>query len=565
MARGGLIVELTHIKISNYRSIIKTEMLNLCNMTVVVGKNNQGKTNLVKAINLCFEVLENTRDLSSTRMKYFRSSYQYEKDFPLKFQSESNSKKTNVDLRFKIDEEESKEIYKLTGMSIKEYFDLVFEFDKSGSIALSLSKKGVRNDIEKTHSLVNYITNSIVFVYIPASRSNEDSLRVIDELIRSRLRHLELDRDYREALNVIEEKEKKILEEISDTTLLTLKEFLPEVRKSMIIKMPQKFRSTRSFYRRDFTFNIDDGTETDLDAKGDGIKSLVALALLKGKVNFNSHMSTIIIIEEPETHLHSGAIHQLNSILKNASTSSKIIITTHHPVFVSRSNSTANIVVFDNYARHAESVEELRQQLGVSPMDNLINSEIVIVVEGESDYVALSSLFAYYSETIKWSLSSNKVVIKYSGGASKMKTDIAYFKTMLCKVIAIYDHDEEGKKEAKLCIERKIVDYREVFFFRKPSSEECELEDLINPKIYFDKIVNDFGVDAFKFESKGKWNDRIKSLFVNSMKHFDDSVLKKCKLIVASAIQNNPSQAIIKGLEGNFLSIVKHVEEQVNQ
>ncbi|WP_435639669.1 AAA family ATPase [Carnimonas bestiolae] len=58
---------------------------------------------------------------------------------------------------------------------------------------------------------------------------------------------------------------------------------------------------------------IDDGFPTSIESKGDGIKSLAALGLLKNKAI--SASASIVAIEEPESHLHPGAIHQIKEII----------------------------------------------------------------------------------------------------------------------------------------------------------------------------------------------------------------------------------------------------------
>lgn len=44
----------------------------------------------------------------------------------------------------------------------------------------------------------------------------------------------------------------------------------------------------------------------------------------------------VIIIEEPESHLHPEAINQLNAIIESLSENNQVIVTTHNPLFVVR-------------------------------------------------------------------------------------------------------------------------------------------------------------------------------------------------------------------------------------
>lgn len=50
-------MELSFVSISNYRSITDAYKLDLSNLTVLLGKNNEGKTNIIKAITLGIHVL----------------------------------------------------------------------------------------------------------------------------------------------------------------------------------------------------------------------------------------------------------------------------------------------------------------------------------------------------------------------------------------------------------------------------------------------------------------------------------------------------------------------------
>ncbi len=50
-------MQLSYISIENYRSITNAHKIEPSNLTVLVGKNNEGKSNIVKAIALCMDIL----------------------------------------------------------------------------------------------------------------------------------------------------------------------------------------------------------------------------------------------------------------------------------------------------------------------------------------------------------------------------------------------------------------------------------------------------------------------------------------------------------------------------
>lgn len=83
------IMELSYVSISYYRSITDAYKLDLSNLTVLLGRNNEGKTNIIRAINLGMDILRSME--MYTRRKYIlKQSYEWHEDFPISLQ---NSKK----------------------------------------------------------------------------------------------------------------------------------------------------------------------------------------------------------------------------------------------------------------------------------------------------------------------------------------------------------------------------------------------------------------------------------------------------------------------------------------
>ena len=79
----------------------------------------------------------------------------------------------------------------------------------------------------------------------------------------------------------------------------------------------------------------------------------------------------ILAIEEPESHLHPSAIHQLRAVLADIASKHQVIMTTHCPLFVDRTSIKSNIIVHKNKAVPAKDVKEIRDILGVRASNNL--------------------------------------------------------------------------------------------------------------------------------------------------------------------------------------------------
>ncbi len=141
---------------------------------------------------------------------------------------------------------------------------------------------------------------------------------------------------------------------------------------------------------------MDEGVLTSIEHKGDGIKSLVTLSILKERNKTSG--SSLIAIEEPESHLHSGAIHNLVDVIHGISDNNQVIISTHNPLFVQRNDVMSNIMIDNGKACAAVNIKEIRDVLGIWPSDNLKNSRFVLVVEGESDKKILLKILPALSE-----------------------------------------------------------------------------------------------------------------------------------------------------------------------
>ena len=99
----------------------------------------------------------------------------------------------------------------------------------------------------------------------------------------------------------------------------------------------------RLAFRRGADVIIDDGTPTPLQQKGDGIKSLTALAMLN--IPTSHDRVSVVAIEEPESHLHPESARQLYETINALSANHQVVLTTHSPLFVNRSNLKENIIV----------------------------------------------------------------------------------------------------------------------------------------------------------------------------------------------------------------------------
>ena len=140
--------------------------------------------------------------------------------------------------------------------------------------------------------------------------------------------------------------------------------------------------------------------------------------------------SKIMVIEEPETHLHPALIKQVGELLSVAAQSGKqIFICTHSPFLVEQSALENFFIVKKNNNRTevsaTRSIDKLRDllyDLGMRPSDVLF-SDAILLVEGLSDELFFNSI----SRTIGVPLAGRHVKIVRANGYPRGRHKIEFW------------------------------------------------------------------------------------------------------------------------------------------
>ena len=528
-------MKLVEFSVTNYRSITSAHKIALKDLTVLVGKNNEGKSNLLKGLDVAMNaVILHGRSNFPAMARKRMTMYRWERDFPLQYQERKSGLESIFRLNFRLNETETQELHVLTGLRGNEDIPIEVKIGKDCIPRINVPKRGSPSYKSKSEQLTDFISKRIAFNYIQAIRTDSTAIGALKNIIANELGALEEEEEYVQAWEKIETLEQNVLDAISEGLVEPLRVFLPTLRSVEIIKK-------REYYYEKQTSNfidviIDDGLATSISNKGDGIKSLVALAILKERKTTSG--ASIIAIEEPESHLHSGAIHSLVEVIQKISENSQVIITTHNPLFVQQNSISSNIIVDNGTARTAKSVAEIRNILGVLPSDNLRNARYVLVVEGEDDKIILNKILPLYSESIKNALKSNTLIIKSLGGVGNLNHDLLDLKHSLCQYVVLLDNDKAGVEAAKNAMSQGLLTTAQVRHTICNGLPEAELEDCIKPALYENVILNTFSVSikVKDFKCNNKWSDRMKSVFLSNGIRWTDQVEKQLKLLVAEAI-----------------------------
>jgi predicted ATPase len=536
-------MRLISFSVSNFRSITGRHRIAVGNSTVFIGKNNEGKSNLLRALSIAMKALKaHARDPIRFESRDAQG-YSWRRDFPISMQEQKGRNESIFRLEFSLDGVEVMEFREEIKSALNGTLPIEIKYGRSDTVAIHVPKRGPGGPAlsAKSIKIAKYIADRIDFNYIPAIRTEDEALAVVQDMLSTELAELESNKEYLEALQKISDLQQPILDRVATSIKDSLVAFLPSIN-NVSVQIPPSAR--RVALRNQCRVEINDGSPTLLQYKGDGVKSLAALGLLKGKRKLDG--ASIIAIEEPESHLHPGEMHSLREVIEKLTEDNQVVITTHCPLFVDRSSIASNILIDSNSAKSAKDISSIRKLLGIRASDNLVNASHVLVVEGSADVVALGPLLSHLSPTINKALKQHSLVIEPLGGASHLSYKLTQLSNALCVTHVLLDNDEAGKKAYSKAEEEKILNLADVTFVNCIGMAASELEDCFERSTYEADVLSEFGVDLShnSFRGKSKWSDRARICFEQQGKPWNPKMESQLKATVAIAIANNPDRAL---------------------
>jgi predicted ATPase len=567
-------VRLRNFAIENYRSITKAEKISCSDLTVLVGPNNEGKSNILRGLVLGLNILSAieesrmfTRRYLASRVHSDATSFDWDRDFPVQKKTRAAKGRTVFHFGFELTADEKTAFYdqtktQLTGLlpvqlSIGPANDITFAFRKKGPHSAAISKK--------RDAICRFIRSHIAFQYVRSVRTAEDAMRVVDDMLSRELRVIESDPEYAKAFQIIERLQEPILSAVQNTVGSTLKQFLSDVA-SVTLKINRDQRSRA--LRESCSIHVDDGIVTDLRMKGDGVQSLASIALIRHASESSARGRNLILaIEEPETHLHPDAIHELKKVLNELATKQQVILTTHNPVLVNRLDIRANVIVENHRAIVAKSVADIRRSLGIHLSDNLQLAELVLVLEGEENVAPMKALLSYHSSKLRSAFDSGRLEIDTLGGAPKLVYKLGLLRAALCSYFAFVDYDQSGEDAVQKAKDAGLLTSADYSFVRCPGLTRSEVEDLYAVSLYASLVLNKYNVDLSdrKLGTRGKWTERVKRQFDAQNGNWDCSGLteQELKRNIGQLAARNPATALSSFRRNAFDALVTTLERRL--
>jgi putative ATP-dependent endonuclease of OLD family len=574
-------MRLVTFSVQNYRSIKRAERLQLGNLTVLIGPNNEGKSNILRGLVVGMRLLSYGAFTGSSRRSapsgpirrrdVLDESYQWLRDYPVDLQSKIPAGRTTFDFEFQLTDREIGEFKESVGSSLNGLLpirltvgavgqgepvpNLEFQVTKRGRGAKTLTQKRLR--------IAKFLAERIEIRHIPSVRTAQSSGTLVDELVQRELRAAEESPEFQLAVKNIEAIQTPILERVGRTLQQMLQTFLPDVS-DVQLRIDDRY----SALRRNCLIVMNDGTPTELQDKGDGVQSLAAIALIhQFSLQAAGPADLVLAVEEPEAHLHPRAIHQLQSVLEDIATRQQVVVTTHSPLLVNRASVATNIIVDRNHARPASTIHEIREVLGVKVSDSLTAAEVVLLVEGESDAIALEAILKHMSIACRTALDSQFLMVMSMRGSTNLTYHASLLRGLLCTYHAFVDYDASGKSAVARASGERLLQPSDVTYATSPGLKESELEDLFDQRLYVDRLNLDYNVNlgaGRRYRASSKWSVRMKAEFLRAGQSWDDPREKQVKMAIAELVAHTPGDAIHSEKERVIIALTEALERKLS-
>ncbi len=563
-------MELRRFKVDRYRSI-SSATLDLRDMTVLVGPNNEGKSNILRAMVLGMTALGGFAQFDSGpkyRMsQYLRGpiDYEWDRDFPMN-QRSGSWKTTALEFDFLLNDAEITDFESIVGSKINGDLKVKLSFSQDGSVSIRIVKKRAGKVwTTKAGQIASFVGSRIGVEYVPSVRTSEEAERVVARLVAQELRTLERQEEYRDALKVIEDLQRPRLQEIGRAVQETLAHFLPDVT-SVEVNLVESHRYMGPA-SRSVEVIVDDGYATSLDRKGDGVQSLAAIALLRrAAMDRGQNRMFVLAVEEPEAHLHPFAVRELRTVLGLIAQDQQVVLTTHSPLLADPLHVDRNVIVEESKAKAARSIADVRASLGVRLEDNLQSARLVLVTEGEHDVSALTTTLSSISPALADHLGQGALVIEGLGGGGKLKYRLSQYSGGVCATYVLVDNDQQGRAAVESALEENLISDADYVLSTFPGKAESELEDFVDPTAYLDALNQAFGLQLKRADvvrGRKKWSQRIGTLIEAHGKVWNAAAERKAKSIVSTAVESGGIGALLPDGVAALTGVARRLEQML--
>ena len=525
------------LEIKDYRNL-KNVTIEFGNFTILIGKNDAGKSNILKALDLFFNG-PNSKDITEI-VNTLKGGNEFVQNMEIKdYRVFPDFKPATIKLvgYVELDEKEIKEIFPDEKFRIEGVARL-WSRDEMGNIVRVeeefIAKRDKKATFKVTHIEISSISlyderkgDSLIrqkgghyaykgagkdlpshflrllrkkFLIIPAVRKIETENRTSEKALPDgKFMPSEFLRYEKEATMDKEEEFKRINKEIQ--------EIFPQYTK-VASKTEDNEKKVNIYFGKFPSSSV-----------GSGINQFFVNIF-----NLNSYENVIFGIEEPEIHLHPEAQRKAFEFLKQRARNKQIIITTHSSIFTDCSDDVKLYLVKKNPQRIA-TVKEIenkaefkiiKYEIGARNTD-LFFYNMVLLVEGDTEERAIPIIIESLGESLD-NLGIKQINIRGKDRLGRIKEFLRYIKDSDVKIFVLLDKDEGVKDYIEKLKRESLIGENDYHIWSKGAFIDCFKETYI---IQAMKNIygKEFDMDEKQLEEereKGKLTEKILAEYLHN-------------------------------------------------
>lgn len=591
-------MKINKIRIKNFRGIKNSGIIELGNLNALVGKNDAGKSSILHAIDEFYnenKILEGHRYFGAgdeaTEIEIWFGGVELEaipkvlldQDGYLHVKKKANSigetykqsiitldfAKTEYKNMFQMTAAKQGTIFRSLGKEVPDEMNREVLFDLVNEL-VDIETSYVEEEYEIKSSMIKEIIKSLYpqFSLFLADTSLDTSTSSFQNQFKKIVTNA-IEAHIQEFSNLQNEVDLTLTNEIRK-----IGQFMSTHYSGMTDLKPDITYEWQKLVDFDVIMKDDQGYEINIANKGTGIQRLFMVSYFQylAEQTSENEKSYIFVIEEPETFLHPGAQRTLLDSLKRIAEVHQVIISTHSPVFASEIDNR-NIIVatkINGESQYSQgegvSADLLVNELGVRASDNIVNSKLLVFVEGSNDVKFWDRIYRLvHGHTYE----EDKILFVPGGGTelhniaemnlmSKLNRN---FMVIVDKDAGAVDYEEKLHKQERLI---SVVEAKggEVIVLRKR-----EIENYYSPHIV-KEMLEERGVEIEEFEI-GAYDDfptimkrrfegqNVQMKFKNNIEVFERMRLEDWK---------NVSAYMENGIEHyELVEIAKAIKERIGE
>ncbi len=297
--------------------------------------------------------------------------------------------------------------------------------------------------------------------------------------------------------------------------------------------------------------NDNDLPKYGVSQRSDGFKHFVSILLnLSAENKTQSLANKIVLLDEPEIHLHPSGQRYLRDELLEISKNNIVVFATHSVYMVDTKNIDRHFsvkkqegmtVALQIEKDNPYKEEVLYEALGTSVLE-LIEPN-VLLFEGKTD----RDIFELYSRKFKTDLKPPRVSLISADGCKNILKYTKFFNTKIVKGYVLVDSDNDGTQQKESVLKELGYDKSNTFEINDlhDTKKESTLEDLFDKKFLIESTKEHFGL-VIDLDVKKPFIEQLKEKLKDNHKPYREEDKESLKQLYFTKISKLTKEELRK-------------------